>query len=78
MSEEQEDTKAVFDGFWVCRGSRRKDIVQAETATEANVIFNSINGFDAETIDPLTHNPYGHDVVTVVGEMAKRSTWITR
>lgn len=56
------DTKAVFDGFWLCKG-KRPDIVKAETEEGARIFYQEINGYEAATCEPCSVQPLHQDVV---------------
>jgi hypothetical protein len=56
------DTKAIFDGFWICKGSVT-DIVKAETEEGARIFYQAINGFPALEAIPCHVNPRHRDVV---------------
>jgi len=75
----QEETKAIVDGFFLCRaGNGRTDLVQADTESDAKILFESINSTNCVSVDPSTVQPYGRDVVRLVGEIAVRRTWTGR
>lgn len=56
------DTKAIFDGFWLCKGIVT-DIVKAETEEGAKIFYQQINGFPAVETSPCHINPRHRDVV---------------